>query len=590
MIRRFGPWAGSLVLMLAACGGGGDGDDVDTGMPPPDGGVQLQPDTGVEPQPDAGVMDAEPGRDADVDAGRPDTGEPPPPPPPPTEVDVSGRVVRLGAFLAGTDTYVASAAVLAYGVTGPDGQSLSAIAGEAPNAGAYSIRVPANGQVIFVTNRAGYNQTFTSVTTREAPIENRRLYIAEAEWLTAIGAAHNVDLNAQFACQTEALAGEQCVYGAIVGRILDDGTAGNGVVRPVADVARGDFTIRGGQTRAEWRVRGPYFLSYTGTPAPEAQASIVYQNGQGEYLGGLYAVFVELPARGVESIPFEVSIRTGPSGNYRYFGPLRVQSFRSPGTGVVWASIQESGIAPPDQPVENVDFDTQVYPLFLPVNQGGLGCQGCHTNQGGAQPAGGMNLYGGAEAAYASLDPARYPQRVNVQNPAQSYLLVRPLYEAQGPQDHPIFAFASPQDPAYRLIYTWIREGGERDAPLEPVSFYNQIRTLLYRPTGQGGAGCYTCHVQGVNAQTAPGGFYMGGNGNELYEALVNTAPSDPGQYNEAYRINKAPNYVGRSLVLTKPLFGNNTEHPVKIFFDNTDPRYQLIYRWIAEGYRNDTP
>jgi hypothetical protein len=169
-----------------------------------------------------------------------------------------------------------------------------------------------------------------------------------------------------------------------------------------------------------------------------------------------------------------------------------------------------------------------------------------------------------------------------------SLVLVKPLYEAIGQQDHPIFAFASEQDPAYQLIYTWITQGGVRPmVPPPPVSFVTSIRPLLYQSTANGGAGCYACHVDGVNANNAPGGFYMGGNAQDLYNALTNTAPSDNGGSGEPYRVNKM-NYPERSLVLINPLSGNPEPHPVKIFSDNADPRYQLIYRWIAEGYQNN--
>src|SRR5687768_14776120 len=86
----------------------------DTGVNPPiDTGVPdtgAPPDTGVPP--DTGAPDT-----GDVpDAGDPDTGAPDVGPPPVVEVDVSGRVRQLGAYLAGNNSYVGSAAVLAYGV------------------------------------------------------------------------------------------------------------------------------------------------------------------------------------------------------------------------------------------------------------------------------------------------------------------------------------------------------------------------------------------------------------------------------------------------------------------------------------------
>jgi hypothetical protein len=194
--------------------------------------------------------------------------------------------------------------------------------------------------------------------------------------------------------------------------------------------------------------------------------------------------------------------------------------------------------------------------------------------------------------AYAAIDPARYPNRVNVANPGQSLLLTKPLYEPNGFQDHAIYAFPSTTDPNYQTVYAWIREGGLRvnDQPPPPVSFYNQIRPMLYRDIAQGGIGCYPCHVSGVNANNAPGGAYYGGNGNELYAVLTAQRPTDDGATGELYRINKTPTETARSLLLTNPLTGSPEPHPVKIFYGVDDPRYLLIYQWIQQGFQNDTP
>ncbi|MCA9549415.1 MAG: hypothetical protein KC933_05220 [Myxococcales bacterium] len=550
---------------------------MDTGYPD----TGIVPDTGVEV--DAGYPDTGYPDTGDYDAGYPDSGiEPDAGPPPPVTVNVSGKVVKLGAYLAGNNDYSGGASILAYGVY-PSVTTVS----DAANVGYYSVTLPSNGQAILVATKQNYNQTFNSVTTQDADIANKNIYITEQAWLAAIATTHNVNLGAPFACQTQALAGEQCLYTAVVGKILDDGAAGAGVRRPVAGVAKTDFAITGGVNDAPWYVKGPYFLNYDGTPNVDNLASVTYQNGAGDYLGGLYVFFSEVPLNGPVTQPLKVAITYNYNGTNRYFGPANIQTFRAAGGGVTWYSIYETGVAPPP-PVNGIDFDSQIYPLLLPVDQGGLGCQGCHTNQGGAVPAGGMNLYGGPATAYDSLDPNRYPARVTVPpgDVSASYLLKRPLYEANGVQDHPIFAFLSEQDPGYQLIYTWISEGAIRNAPLPPVSFYNEVRPLLYQPATNGGAGCYACHGDAANAG---GGFYVGGDGNDLYNALVNTAPTTAGRYNEAYRINKN-GYPERSLVLTKPLFGDPEPHAVKIFYDAADPRYQVIYRWIQEGYTNDTP
>ena len=259
--------------------------------------------------------------------------------------------------------------------------------------------------------------------------------------------------------------------------------------------------------------------------------------------------------------------------------------------GLIWATVAETGRdVPPDPPDQyvDVDFDTQVYPLFLPVNQGGFGCQGCHTDQGGVVPAAGMNLYG-ADNAYNALNPQTYPTRVNLQNPTASYLLVRPLYEAGGVQDHPIFAFTSPADAGYQIILAWITEGAQRNlvAPLQ-VSFYNDVYPLLYGDPAQGAAGCSDARCHGLTPNGS-GGLYIVGDANALYDELTNEAPTDNGGSGEPYRINKNGN-TGLSLLLTNPLTGSNEPHPVKLFFGADDPRYQILYQWISLGYVNDAP
>jgi hypothetical protein len=508
---------------------------------------------------------------------------PPPPPPPPQDVTVTGQVTELGSYLAGTPNYVGAASVLMLGVS-PLESTISADA-----TGAYSLVAPANGQVVLFANKLGYNPSYNAVTTQSDNIADRKIYITSNDWLNAIATAHNVDLNNSFACHGPPDGGldpaDLCSYGIVVGRILDDGAAGNGTPRPVAGVAAINFSITGANA-ARWYTKGPYFLNPDGTPNPGSQVSIVENDGV-DYNGGLYVSFVEVPVAGavdVTNVQYQIEYNDQDTGQARLFGPQSVQVYRN--YGVSWSSIYETGIAPP-LPPGPLDFDSQIYPLFLPVNQGGFGCQGCHTDQTGVAPAGGMNLYGGPEAAYASLNPNDYPQRVNVLSPTDSYLLRRPLYEEVGGQDHPIFAFASPQDPAYQIISQWISQGGVRTADLPPVSFRNDIRPILYQSVANGGAGCYNCHVAGVNADTAPGGFYMGGTPEELYAELVNEAPTDNGDTGEAYRISRN-GVVEVSLVLTNPLFGNAEPHPTKIYQSNLDTRYQLLYRWIAEGYVDD--
>ena len=566
--------------VLTACSGD---ENLDPNPENLDPGIQdsgVTPDLGVPPTPDAGQSDAGQPDAGQPDAGPRDGGSPDGgPPPAPQTVAVRGRLRTLGGYLAGNNVYVGQASVLAFGVTPP----VNTLTQAAPQLGAYTVILPTNGQVVMVTTGGGYNQTFWPLTTGDQDLVDYNLYLAESAWLEEIAQAHNVDLGGSFPCQTQSLAGQTCVYTSIVGRILDDGAAGQGERRPVGGIPRTAITFEG-PDRAPWAVRGPYFLDYTGTSSSTAQNSVVY-NDNGNYRGGLYIVFAELSLAAPQPfLPFELRIEWNDGGRNRYFGPTTVQGFRAANTGVNWANIVEAGVPPPPPPVGNIDFDTQVYPLTLPVNQGGLGCQACHSGANGAVPTGNMDLYG-AETAYAALTDSNYPDRVNINNPDASLLLTKPLYPAA---DHPIFAFASPQDAAYQLIRTWIAEGAIRNPPviLPDVSFVDEIRPLLYNDTQSGGLGCVSCHNDAVN-QT--GGFYVGGDGNALYDELVNEASNNGGRYNEPYRINRG-DYPERSLVLANPNRDDQEPHPVKILAGNIDPAYQKILLWIVQGYVNDTP
>ena len=575
----------SLLILAPACGddGGGDPDTgviIDTGIHP-DANVQPdlgRPDLGT---PDTGIPDTG-NPDLGNDAGPPDVGIDAGPidvgPPPPTDVRVYGTVYKLGAYLLGNNELNANTNVTALG-TLPQQSALS------DATGAYQVQLPANGYAFMWLNKQNYFPTYQRVSTTTVDL-NQNLYSTEVAWVNAIATAHNITL-ANYPCNFDPQV--QCHYSIVVGRLYDDGAAG--AVRPAGGVPRYQngnqntpaWSVKD-NTGGDWYFRGPYFLNYDGTPDAAAVESIQY-NDNGNYRGGLYVMFVEIPAFvGPEAIDVTVSVQYPYNTETRYFGPHTIKAFRN--YGVTWYHLYQNANPPPPV-VGNVDFDTQIYPLTLPVAQGGYGCQGCHTNQGGATPAGGMNLYGGPEVAYASWNPATYPQRVNLASPADSYVLTKPLYEAEGPQNHPIYAFANTADPGYQLIYTWIQEGAVRNFVPPPVSFYNDIRPLLYQPAGNGGVGCYACHVNGVNANNAPGGAYYGGDGNALHAVLTAQAPTDNGGTGEAYRVNLQ--YPERSLVLTNPTEGIEP-HPIKPFLNNADARYQLIYRWIAEGAQNDTP
>jgi Cu-Zn family superoxide dismutase len=544
-------------------------DDYTTQMPPGNAGARLG----------CGVIEIDDGTIDD-----PDPMEMPDPNPvaPNATIEVAGRLLELGAYFAGTT------GVMGAGPRGdPVGLAAISTIGLSPEAqinsddtdgsrGNWKLTMPQNGKTLLHVQKAGYFPTYSEIATGANNIANKRLYVASAAYISSIARAFQVDLEAPVVC-TGGTPESRCVYGILIGQIIDDGTAGNGAPRPVEGVTRANIGITDAAGMPA-PMKGPFFLTSTGTPSLESLATS---------RAGLFVAFVEIPSvLGPVSADFRITASYDDANATRYFGPIDVKAFRP--YGVTWIYVRETGQpSTPGMPMPEptgVDFDTQVYPLFLSISQGGYGCQGCHTNAGGAVPAAGLNLYGGPDLAFASLSPTAFPMRVNLTTPAESKLLTKPLYESAGAQDHPIYAFTSVADPAYKIVRKWIEEGALRRTMTPPmrVSLANDVRPLLANPTNQGGMGCDVCH----NNILTEGGLNVVLPALELFNELTIEAAVDESLSGELYRVNKLD--PGNSLLITNLLVENLEAHPVKLFASTTDPRYTILYRWIAEGAENN--
>ncbi len=533
-------------------GGGGGGDGGGGGLG--DTGA-IEPDTGL---PLDGGLPGDGGPLGDGGAGAPvapDAGAPP--------------AQTLGVGNASLATF--GLAPERTTITGP----------EAFRLGDFDLEVPQNGKTLVYASKAGFAPTYSDIITTNANQSGARLIIASGPYVAEIARAHGVDMDLPFPCTGPTLVGQNCVVATVIARVLDDGSRTT-LPEPVAGIQAADITIRGGANADVWGVRGPYFLDVNGAPAPMANATRAeLVPATNRYRGGLFVAFVEVPqVTGPAVTDLQINIRME-RGTPRYFGPIQTKVFR--GSAVTWTQVPETG-TPPPPPSNNIDFDTAVYPLVLPISQGGLGCQGCHIRAGGVAPSGNLDLSGGPEAAFAQLNPAQYADRVNLMNPAASLLLRRPLYEATGAQDHPIFAFPSTQDPGYRTVLTWISEGARRAPPVRvtPGRFSTDVLPILANLPAAGGANCVSCH--GVTP--APAGFSVEGGAAAVHAALTTAPAQDINRLGEPYRVNKLE--PAKSLILLNPTTGTQVPHPGKLFQGTTDPRYQIIYRWIQQGALND--
>src|SRR5262249_40677380 len=153
---------------------------------------------------------------------------------------------------------------------------------------------------------------------------NQKAFIAPNAYVNQLAAFYQIDLATAFRCHGPPVGGlspnENCVFGIIIGRIIDDGS--KGAPLPVEGIKSVDFDLAGGATSSAWYHRGPYFLTSTGTPALNALASIVTKTGNA-VRGGLFVTFVEIPQlMGPPGVDFTIAIHHDAGANLiRYFGP-----------------------------------------------------------------------------------------------------------------------------------------------------------------------------------------------------------------------------------------------------------------------------
>ncbi len=102
-------------------------------------------------------------------------------------------------------------------------------------------------------------------------------------------------------------------------------------------------------------------------------------------------------------------------------------------------------------------FATDIYPKLQKAANGGLGCANCHT--AGGQ---GAVLQYDLPAATVLANMKAITGVIDLTTPADSLLLVRPLYEPPPtPQDHPNATFLDTNDPDYKLFLLWITNGAK---------------------------------------------------------------------------------------------------------------------------------
>ena len=249
-----------------------------------------------------------------------------------------------------------------------------------------------------------------AVTIAEEDVSGVVAYVVSEEFLAAAAGAFGV---------------EPGTDGIVIARAVDD--AGE----PVAGVPADAFELA-----QENPIAGPFFLD--AEMQPDAGLEETSASGWVVFFAvqpGLFAVTAKADSGYLMDMPTS---------------PIEESS-----ATVAQLVVTEGEIEVP----ANLDFATDVINVFQT-----RGCADCHSGNGEGKDLAGLQLDGGLNKVYNELmEEASNPgMRVNLTTAADSLILRMPSAE-DPPDGHPTVVFASPNDPDYVTLLTWIREGAQRD-------------------------------------------------------------------------------------------------------------------------------
>jgi hypothetical protein len=291
--------------------------------------------------------------------------------------------------------------------------------------GAYRLDVAVGSSLFLVVTKTGYRPTRNAaMTIGEMPVTQDAYLMTEQDvknQYTAVGATP--------------LGGTAIVIGELR---RNDGTPLEGI--PAANVQLLD-----GNGQPVTGIKGPYFFNAAGSIDAALTTATAYQ---GKSRVGL----LDVPPG---TYTLAVTYTGGQNQNVTTTTP--VSTVADGGTLARTGGMGGGGGGGGGTNVTDPSFATHIYPKLQRAGQGGLGCANCHTLAG---PAAVLKFDDPAGTVLANMT-ARTGV-INAVTPADSLLLVRPLYEAPPtPQDHPNATFLDTNDPDYQLFLRWITNGAK---------------------------------------------------------------------------------------------------------------------------------
>ncbi len=331
----------------------------------------------------------------------------------PTSFMLSGKVIDYFGGQA-----IDAATVATDGLT-PPLMTTSAVDGE------YQLDVAVGSALFLHTQKEAYRPTRNmAITIGEEPVTYDAYLMTEQDvknQYTAVGATP--------------LAGTAIMIAELQ---RNDGT-------PLEGVLLADVQLLDGNNQPVAGVLGPYFFNAAGS-IDALQTTSVASQGRARV-----AYLDVLPG----SFTLSVSYLNGQ--NETVTNITSVTTLADGGTLALSKGVGGGGGGGGSGNVTDPSFAMHIYPKLQRAGEGGLGCANCHTLTGPAA----VLRYDDPPATVLASITAR-PGVINATTPAESLLLVRPLYEQPPlPQDHPNATFLDINDPDYKLFLLWITNGAK---------------------------------------------------------------------------------------------------------------------------------
>jgi hypothetical protein len=291
--------------------------------------------------------------------------------------------------------------------------------------GAYQLGVAVGSKVFLTTSRTAYRPTRNMpITIDDMPV-TQDVYVMSVQDVrnqyTAVGATPT----------------------AGTGFLAVELRRNNGT--PLEGVAPADVQLLDAQDNPVVGVLGPYFFNEAGsvTTLDLQPASAGYGTPPRARMA-----ILDLPPG---TYTLAVSYPNGQGGT-----TINTTTFSISADGATAALSQGAG-GGGGMNITDPTFAEHIHPKLQRAASGGLGCANCHTAGG---PAALLPFDDPAATVLANMT-AR-PGVIDLEDPAESLVLTKPLYEPPPlPQNHPNATFLDTLDPDYRLLLLWIENGAK---------------------------------------------------------------------------------------------------------------------------------